>query len=112
MMRGPDRLLIAALLALAALYAVWFRDDAYPIASLLVFMLPPLSLAIAVWRGFGRAGFWAGVFALGWFSHAVTIAWVRPEDALQAWLAIALSVCIVIAGSLPGLRARFARKRD
>lgn len=111
MMRGTDRLVVAALIALAGLYGVWFHDDPHLLASMLVFVLPPLLLAIAVWRGVGHANFWAGVLALGWFSHAVMIAWARPQDALPAWLAIVLSICIVVAGSLPGLRARFTGKR-
>ncbi|MEG3191096.1 DUF2069 domain-containing protein [Lysobacter sp. D1-1-M9] len=112
MMRRSDRWLAAALLALAALYAAWFRNDAHVLAALLVFALPPLLLALAVWRGVTSAGFWAGVFALGWFAHAVMIAWARPAALLPASLAIVLSVGIVVAGSLPGLRARFGGKRE
>ena len=111
MSRPSHKLLVTALLALALLYGLWFRDDADLIASLLVFALPPLLFAALIWRGVARAPFFAGVFALGWFSHGVLIASIRPDDWLPALLEIALSVIVVLAASVPGLRARFAKKR-
>ena len=108
--RPSHRVLVAALLALALLYAWWFRDDAYRTAAMLVFALPPLLMALLIWRGTARAAFFTGVFALAWFSHGVLVAWVRPAERLPALVEIALAVVIVLASSLPGLRARFARK--
>ena len=104
-------ILIVALLLLATLYAFWFAHDAHPVAALLVFALPPALCAIAVATGRRTAGFWSGVFALAWFSHAVMVAWTRPPERMFAWWALALSIIVVFAASLPGLRARFAKKR-
>ena len=104
-------LLIVALLLLATLYAFWFVRDAHPVASMLVFALPPALLAIAVATGRRTAGFWSSVFALAWFSHAVMVAWTRPPERMFAWWALALSLVVVFAASLPGLRARFSRRR-
>lgn len=107
---GPERgLLIAALMALAATYAVWFQGDAYPVLALIVFALPPLALAIGVAAGRRTAGFWAGVLALLWFSHAVMLAWSEPAGRGYALLATALSVTVVFASSMRGLAARFSR---
>jgi len=103
--------LLAALPALALLYLAWFRHDAHLAAALLVFVLPPLALAVGVWLRRARAGFWAGVAALAWFAHAVMAVWVQPEVRALAWAVIGLSVLIVVAASLPGLYARFARRR-
>ena len=104
-------ILIVALLLLATLYAFWFARDAHPVAALLVFALPPALCAIAIATGRRAAGFWSGVFALAWFSHAVMVAWTRPPERMFAWWALALSIAVVFAASLPGLRARFAKKR-
>lgn len=110
-MNGARKILVAALAALVAVYALWFARDAHPVVAWLVFALPPALCAIAVARGRRTAGFWSGVLALPWFSHAVMVAWTRPPERPFAFAAIALSVTIVLAASLPGLRARFARKR-
>ena len=103
------RVLLAGLLALAALYAFWFARDGWP--ALLVFAAPPLLLALGAWRGGNRAAFWAGVLALLWFSHGVMVAWSRPLERDLALVEIVLALVVVFAASLPGLRARFARKR-
>ena len=99
-----------ALIALAALYAWWFGRDGQWVA-VAVFALPPLLLALAVARGRNRAGFWAGLLALAWFAHGIMVAWTRPPERGLALAATALALAIVFAASLPGLRARFARKR-
>ena len=104
-------ILIGALVLLAALYAFWFAHDAHPIVAWLVFAVPPALLAISAVRGRRTAGFWSGVFALLWFSHAVMVAWTRPPEREFAFAAIVLSLVVVFAASLPGLRARFAKKR-
>ena len=111
--RSPSRIVLgAALLALAALYAAWFHDDRHRLAALLVFALPPLlALAGVLYGGTiaAKATFWAGVLGLFWFSHGVMIAWSHPEQAGWAWTEIVLSLVIIIAGSWPGLRARFGK---
>lgn len=105
------RILIAALVALAVVYASWFAHDAHALVAWLVFALPPALCAIAVARARRTAGFWSGVLALAWFSHAVMVAWTRPPERGFAFAAIALSLAVVFAASIPGLRARFSRKR-
>ena len=105
--RASDKVLLAALLALAGLYLWWFGSQASPWAALAVFALPPSVLAGALLRGHRRAGFWAAVFALAWFSHGVMVAYTRPMERLFAIVEVALAVIVVFAASLPGLRARF-----
>jgi uncharacterized membrane protein len=103
-------ILCAALFALAALYGWWFAHDGQWVA-LAVFALPPLACALACLRGGARAAFWAGVLALLWFSHGVMVAWTRAPERGFALVAVALSVAIVLAASVPGLRRRFGARR-
>jgi len=98
------------LLALALLYAVWFARDQHAAAVLLVFVLPPLLLAIAAWRGWPRAGFFAGVAALMWFSHGVMVAWADAEQRGFALGATALALAVVYASSIDGIRSRFGKR--
>jgi uncharacterized membrane protein len=98
-----------ALLGLVLLYGAWFAPGAQWFA-LVVFALPPLLLALAVPRAGAHAGFWAGVIALLWFSHGVMVAWTRPPERALALAESALAVAVVLAASVPGLRARFGRK--
>lgn len=108
---GAERgLLISALLALGATYAVWLYDDNFPILALVVFALPPLALGVAVAAGRRTAGFWAGVLALFWFSHGVMLAWSEPSARGWAMLVVLLSVVVVFASSMRGLIARFSRR--
>ena len=109
-MTSVRRLRMTLLLALAALYALWFGGSGQWFA-LLVFALPPAWLAITTARGAHRAGFWSGVLALLWFSHGVMVAWTRPPERGFALLETGLALAIVLAASIPGLRARFAKKR-
>ena len=108
---GWQHALALALVALALLFGAWFHDDRHRIAALLVFALPPLLLVPGALRGSRRAAFWAGVLGLAWFSHGVMVAWSRPAERGWALAEVVLSLVIVIAGSLPGLRARFGRRR-
>jgi uncharacterized membrane protein len=103
------RLLWVALVALVLLFAAWFIPRAQW-AALLVFALPPLLFALALPRGGARIAFWAGVLALLWFSHGVMVAWTRPAELGFALAEVALSLAIVLAASVPGLRARFGRR--
>ncbi|MNN53862.1 hypothetical protein D3C81_1686490 [compost metagenome] len=52
------------------------------------------------------------MLALFWFSHGVMSAWVHRETVLYAGIEIVLSLLIVALVSVPGMRARFARKRS
>jgi uncharacterized membrane protein len=102
------RLLLAALFGLVALYAFWFAREGWP--ALVVFAGPPLLLALGAWRGGNRAAFWAGVLALAWFSHGVMVAWSRPLERELALIEVVLSLVVVFAASVPGLRARFGTR--
>lgn len=104
-------ILVAALLALAALYGVWFGTQR-DVAAVVIFALPPVLFAVGTLRRMPRAPFWAAVLALMWFSHGVMVAWTRAPERLYALLEIALSLVVVFAASLPGLRARFAGRRS
>ena len=105
-----DRVLVATLLALAALFAAWFAPTPDPWVALAVFAVPPAILALAHWRGRRSAAFWAGVLALAWFSHGVMVAWTRPPERGLALAETGLALVVVVASSWPGLRARFARR--
>jgi uncharacterized membrane protein len=110
--RRPSRVLLDILLfALSVLFALWFREDKHYLASMIVFVLPPLLMLLGVLRGSAKAAFWAGVFGLFWFSHGVMAAYSRPAEAGYASSEIVLAVLIILSSSWPGLRARFGRKR-
>ncbi len=106
-----SRVLIAALAALATLFAVWFAPTPNPWAALAVFALPPALLALGRWRGRRTAGYWASVFALFWFSHGIMVAYSRPADRWFALAEVALALVIIFAASGPGMRARLAQKK-
>lgn len=106
-MSTAHRILQLALLALALLYAAWFARGAEWVA-VVVFAAPPLLLALRLPRGGARVAFWAGVLALAWFSHGIMVAWTRAPERGFALAAVLLSLAIVLAASIPGLRARFA----
>ena len=103
------RLLLAALFALVALYVFWFIHDPWP--ALLIFAGPPLVLAAFAWSGGSKAAFWAGLFALAWFSHGVMVSWSRPAERGLANIELLLALVVVLAASLPSLRDRFGGRR-
>lgn len=106
-----ERILLAsALLGLAALYTLWYHADDDRIAALLVFALPPLLLGIGVLIRRRTARFWAGVFALCWFSHGVMVAWAHADERVFGLIETALALAIVFVSNAPGLRAKFGRK--
>ena len=90
------RLLMFALLGLALLFGLWYVRGPHALAALVVLVLPPLLLAIAAWRGWARAGFVGGVFALFWFSHGVMLAWSEPSQRAFALLEILLALAVVL----------------
>jgi uncharacterized membrane protein len=106
------RVLLVALIGLVGLYLLWFGSQPHPWVAVAVFAGPPMLLAMGVLRGVRTAAFWAGVFALAWFSHGVMVAWSRPPERLFALLEVALAVVVVFASSVPGMRARFGRKKQ
>ncbi|MBB4130700.1 DUF2069 domain-containing protein [Xanthomonas sp. 3075] len=110
-LRAVHWLLTAALVALTLLFVIWFRDDRHQLAALLVFALPPALMAALALRS-ARARFWAGVFALGWFSHGVMAAWSQPGVRGLAWLELLLALLVVALVGGPGMAARFGKKRQ
>lgn len=105
------RILVVALAMLTALFATWFGTRAEWVA-VVVFALPALACLAGVLARRRTAGFWSGVLALLWFSHGVMVAWTRADERAYALGEVLLSLVIVAASSIPGLRARFgARKR-
>jgi len=110
-MTTSARVLVVALLALAAVFFAWFRSDRSPMPELLVFAAPPLALAYARLRGMPSAGFWASVLALGWFSHGVMVAWSRPAEAVWACVEVLLALVVIFSAAVPALKARAAAKR-
>lgn len=105
------RLLMFALLALAVLFGLWYVRGPHALAALVVLVLPPLLLAIAAGRGWARAGFVGGVFALFWFSHGVMVAWSEPGQRAFALVEVLLALVVVYASSIDGMRARFGKAR-
>lgn len=103
-------LLMFALLALAVLFGLWFVRGTHAPAALVVLVPPPLLLAIGAWRGWARAGFVGGVFALFWFSHGVMVAWSDPDQRVFALVEVALALLVVCASSIDGIRARFGKQ--
>lgn len=108
-MTTARRILLTALLLLVLLYAAWFIGRAEWFAFV-IFAAPAIAFASGLLQRRPRAGFWAGVVALAWFSHGVMVAWTRSPERLFALAEATLSVVIVLAASLPGLRARFSRR--
>lgn len=103
------RALIAALLALAALYGAWFvRESEW--TAVAVFAAPPLLLALLAMARLRAAAFWSGVLALAWFSHGVMVAWSDPARRGYALAAVALSLLVIGAGNFEALRARRRRR--
>ena len=108
---AASRVLIAALAALAALFAAWFAPTPQPWVTLAVFALPPALLAIGCWRGRRTAGYWASVLGLFWFSHGVMVAYSRPPERGFGLAEVVLALLIIFAASGPGMRARLAQKK-
>ena len=104
------RALIAALLALGALYAAWFARVGDWVA-VGVFAAPPVLLAALAVARPRIAGFWAGVLALGWFAHGVMLAWSDASVRGLALAAVALALLVVGAANFEALRARGRRRR-
>lgn len=107
---NPQRMLALALFGLAVLFGLWYVHGAHAVAALVVLALPPLLLAIGAWRGWPRARFTAGVFALLWFSHGVMLAWSEPAQRVFALIEVALALVVVYASSIDGIRARLGKK--
>jgi len=107
-MSVSTRVLLAGLFGLAALYVFWFLHEGWHAVAW--FAGPPLVLAALNWRGAQKPAFWAGLFALGWFSHGVMVAWSRPAERELALLEIVLALLVFTGATIPGMRARFFKR--
>jgi|APAra7269096979_1048534.scaffolds.fasta_scaffold06507_5 uncharacterized membrane protein len=103
--------LTLALVALSAVFWFWFQDSKLRNAALLFFALPPLLLAAGVLLGWRKAGYWAGVIGLFWFSHGVMEGYTLPAERVFALSEVALSIVIILAANWPGMSARFGKKK-
>ncbi len=107
-MSRTHRLLCAALLLLATLFAIGFRQQPN---TLMLAVIPPLLVAYAIWKKRASAPFWASVLALGWFTYGVMESWTLHGAArLYALAVTGLALIIIAAGNYSALRARFAGK--
>lgn len=103
--------LLGSLIALAALFSLWYLlPREHLAAGLLVFVLPPALLAVGVALRSRLAGYWAGVCALGWFCHGVMLAWSSPAERAYALIEVALALAVIFAANLAGVKARFSKK--
>lgn len=106
-----DWTLLGALIALAALFSLWYLlPREHLAAGLLVFVLPPLLLALGVALRSRLAAYWAGVVALGWFCHGVMLAWSSPDERAYALIEVALALVVIFAANLAGIKARLGKK--
>ncbi|BAV96800.1 DUF2069 domain-containing protein [Lysobacter enzymogenes] len=104
--------LLASLIALSALFALWYLlPGKHWIAGLSVFVLPPALLAAGVALRSRLAAYWAGVLALFWFCHGVMLAWSSPDERLYAWIELILALAVIFSANLAGMKARLGRKR-
>ena len=109
-MKQP-RVLALTLFGLATLYVLWFWHDRHALAALLIFALPPALFGVAALRGWPPAGLSAGLVALLWFSHGILVAWTRAAERPFAFVEILLALAVIYFASMPGLRARFSKRR-
>lgn len=107
-MSFSTRVLLAGLFGLVALYVFWFLHEGWPTVAW--FAGPPLVLAALNWRGAQKPAFWAGLFALGWFSHGVMVAWSHPGERQLALIEIVLALLVFTGATIPGMRARFGKR--
>ncbi|NUS61182.1 MAG: DUF2069 domain-containing protein [Lysobacter sp.] len=107
-MSVSTRVLLAGLFGLVALFVFWFLHEGWHAVAW--FAGPPLVLAALNWRGAQKPAFWAGLFALGWFSHGVMVAWSRPAERELALLEIVLALLVFTGATIPGMRARFFKR--
>ena len=83
----------------------------FVLATLLVFVAPPLLLALSALGRWRHARYLSSVAALGWFSHGVMRAWTDRPDNAPAWAALLLALLIIALASGRSARARLASRR-
>lgn len=99
----PERVGVAAWIALVVLQFAWYLVIAPPVGAspwiALALTLPALVLpALALRGGLRRTLLWVGVAALFYFCHGVVAAWIAPAARVPALIESGL--CVVVIGSL------------
>jgi len=113
---SPERVGVAAWIALVALQFVWYFVIAPPAGGspwiAIALTLPALLLPLLAWRsGVRRMLLWVGVAALFYFCHGVVAAWIAPAARVPALMESAL--CVVAIGTLGwSVRRDRARRAD
>jgi len=100
---SPERVGVAAWIALVALQFVWYFVIAPPVGGspwiAIALTLPALLLPLLAWRsGVRRMLLWVGVVALFYFCHGVVAAWVVPSARVPGLLEVAL--CLALIGAI------------
>lgn len=110
----PERIGVAAWIALVALQLAWYLAIAPPATGspwlALALTLPALLLPLLALRtGLARALFWVAVVALFYFCHGVVAAWTSPEARIPAIVECVLCVVSIFAIGAIGKRDRRRR---
>ena len=103
-----SRLTALSLFGIALAYWHGMRPD---MGAVLAFAIPALLLSVMVaLRRPAAANLIAGVFALGWFSHGIMVAFVESDHRVWALIVALLSLVVVLAVSWVGLKVRKAKR--
>jgi len=110
----PERIGVAAWIALVALQFAWYLGLAPPATGspwlALALTLPALLLPlIALRTGLARALFWVAVVALFYFCHGVVAAWTSPAARVPAIIESVLCVVSILAIGAIGKRDKRRR---
>jgi len=110
----PERIGVAAWIALVALQFAWYLGIAPPATGspwlALALTLPALLLPlIALRTGLARTLFWVAVVALFYFCHGVVAAWTSPAARVPAIIESVLCVVSILAIGSIGKRDKRRR---
>lgn len=107
-------LAFGGLIALQLAWHLWLAPPrSLPMAFVLGLAVGPLLVAGLVMLADVRRGlFWAGFFALAYFSHGIMEAWSSPAIRLLAHAEWLLSTVLVVAVGAAGLAARKEARRQ
>lgn len=98
--RRAHRVGYAAWMLLAVLQVVWhawWHPTAQSSALAVGVALVPLLLPLLALKRPARALLWAGIIALFYFCHGISIAWTVPTERMPALLETLLSVTLILA---------------
>ncbi|HET7299217.1 MAG TPA: DUF2069 domain-containing protein [Oleiagrimonas sp.] len=77
-------------------HAWWYPPAQSPALASAVALIPLLLPLLAIKRP-ARALLWAGIIALFYFCHGVSVAWTVPPERVPALLETLLSVTLILA---------------